>query len=376
MKRATFWILTVIFSSGVAVAQSQPQADTRASASASSSTSATASRGNGVQAGNSSSGALSAQHDGTTSGSTAEETSPAGDSSAGISKSGAQVGNGTVNSASATNSRGPATGAESSATNSTMAAALTHPVDAKKNKPGDPVKARLTHACHSPDGTLLPKGTELVGHVTQAQSREKNQSESDLGVVFDKAVLKNGQEVPIKGTIQAIAAAQNTASTADNLDDAGLGRGSVAGGGVARGGLVGGGSAEPGRAGFVGGGNGALGVGGATSGLGNTVGSATAPVSNVGAGARGAVGSTAGVAGTTARGVTGGLNAAGELTSNSQGVFNMQGLNLATAATSASSSTGAVQGSLLTSGTKNVHLDSGTQLLVSATNAAQLQASK
>jgi hypothetical protein len=51
----------------------------------------------------------------------------------------------------------------------------------------------------------------------------------------------------------------------------------------------------------------------------------------------------------------------------------MRGLNLVTAANSA---TGAAQGSLLTSGTKNVHLDSGTQLLVSATNATQLQASK
>ncbi|MGB9069565.1 MAG: hypothetical protein WCC21_13435, partial [Candidatus Acidiferrales bacterium] len=114
-----------------------------------------------------------------------------------------------------------------------------------------------------------------------------------------------------------------------------------------------------------------------------SVGTATAPVSNVGSSARGAVGSTAGTVGstagaasTTARGVSGGLNAAGELTSNSQGVFNMQGLNLVTAATSANSATGAAQGSLLTSGTKNVHLDSGTQLLVSATNATQLQASK
>ncbi|MGB9068857.1 MAG: hypothetical protein WCC21_09820, partial [Candidatus Acidiferrales bacterium] len=76
-----------------------------------------------------------------------------------------------------------------------MSAMLVHPVDAKKNKPGDPVKARTTHASQSLDGTPLPKGTELVGHVTQAQSRTKNQSESDLGILFDKAVLKNGQEV-------------------------------------------------------------------------------------------------------------------------------------------------------------------------------------
>ncbi len=354
MKRAKFLILAVLFSSGVAIAQSQPQPGTQAGASASGSTTASASRGSGVQAATSSSSAVSAQHGNNNRDNNAEGTSLAGDSSASVGKSGSQVENSAV----------------SSTATSTMNAALVHPVDAKKNKPGDPVTARTTHASQSPDGTTLPKGTELVGHVTQAQSRGKKQSESDLGIVFDKAVLKNGQEVPMNGSIQAIAAAQNTASTADNIDDGGLGGGSIGSKGAAGGGLVGGGSAGPGRAGFAGGGGGALGLGGATSGLGKAAGSATAPVSNVGTTSRGAVGSTASAAGTSTRGAIGGLNAAGQLTSNSQGVFDMQGLNLT------SSASDATQGSLITSTSKNVHLDGGTQLLVSATGAAQMQASK
>jgi type III secretory pathway component EscT len=60
----------------------------------------------------------------------------------------------------------------------------------------------------------------------------------------------------------------------------------------------------------------------------------------------------------TARGAVGGLNTAGQLTSNSQGVFGLEGLNLNAAAASSS------QGSLITSTSKNVHLDSGTQLLL------------
>jgi hypothetical protein len=66
----------------------------------------------------------------------------------------------------------------------------------------------------------------------------------------------------------------------------------------------------------------------------------------------------------------GGLNAAGQLTSNSQGVFGLNGLNLA------SVPAGGARGSLITSTSQNVHLDSGTQMVLSATSQAQAQASK
>jgi hypothetical protein len=68
----------------------------------------------------------------------------------------------------------------------------------------------------------------------------------------------------------------------------------------------------------------------------------------------GAAGSVAG----TSKGAVGGLNAAGQLTSNSQGVFGLNGLNLNAAASSAT------EGSVITSTGKNVHLDSGTRMLL------------
>jgi len=76
-----------------------------------------------------------------------------------------------------------------------MRAMLTHPVDAKKNKPGDPVTARTMRSSKTLDGRTMPRGTELVGHVTQAQPRSEEQSYSELGIVFDKAILKDGQEL-------------------------------------------------------------------------------------------------------------------------------------------------------------------------------------
>jgi hypothetical protein len=64
------------------------------------------------------------------------------------------------------------------------------------------------------------------------------------------------------------------------------------------------------------------------------------------------------------KGAVGGLNGAGQLTSSSQGVFGLNGLNLNAAASNAT------QGSVITSAGKNVHLDSGTRLLLVSQSAA------
>jgi hypothetical protein len=90
---------------------------------------------------------------------------------------------------------------------------------------------------------------------------------------------------------------------------------------------------------------------------------------NAGGIAGGAVNSTVSAAG-AARGAVGGLNAAGQLTSNSQGVFGLEGLNLSAAASNST------QGSLITSTSKNVHLDSGTQFLLVSQGQASAQSPK
>jgi hypothetical protein len=89
-------------------------------------------------------------------------------------------------------------------------AALSSPVDAKKAKEGDAVTARTTEPAKSHGNAVLPKGTELVGHVTIASARSKGDAESVLGITFDKAVLKNGQEIPLNGRIRALASGQST----------------------------------------------------------------------------------------------------------------------------------------------------------------------
>ena len=99
--------------------------------------------------------------------------------------------------------------------NATLASSL----DAKRNKPGDEVEARTDQDVKQDGKVVLKKGTRLVGHVTQAQARSKEQAQSQLGVVFDHAVLKNGQNVPFNASIQALAAAQSATAASAGADD-------------------------------------------------------------------------------------------------------------------------------------------------------------
>src|SRR5258708_23611201 len=87
-------------------------------------------------------------------------------------------------------------------------------IDSKKAKPGEQITAHTTEAVKSTDGrTILTKGTKLVGHVTQASARSNGQGEALLAIQFDKAVLKDGQEVPLNNVvIQAVAAPAHEAS--------------------------------------------------------------------------------------------------------------------------------------------------------------------
>jgi hypothetical protein len=254
-------------------------------------------------------------------------------------KSGAQASGNGSSSTSASANAGKSSADVSDGTK--IDATLANSLDAKKNKPGDAVEARTTQDVKQDGKVVLKKGTHLVGHVTQAQARAKDQTQSQLGVAFDHAVLSNGQEVPFHATVQALAAAQSTAAATAGSDDivaTGGGMGSASGTARSGGGLVGG----------------VASTAGATAGsVVNTAGSASG---NAGGTLNGAARSTEAV---------GGLTSTGSLASNSSGVFGLQGLSIDSAASSAT------QGSMIVSSTKNVHLDSGTQMLLMVSGQAQ-----
>src|SRR6202521_3168296 len=120
-------------------------------------------------------------------------------------------------------------------------ATLATSLDAKRSKPGDEVEARAAEGVKQAGKVVLKKGTRIVGHVTQAQARAKGQTQSQLGIVFDHAVLKNGQEMPFSASIQALPS-DHTLQTDDTGDITASGAGMGAAQGSARGsgGLAGG----------------------------------------------------------------------------------------------------------------------------------------
>lgn len=56
---------------------------------------------------------------------------------------------------------------------SSIVAELSSSVDSKKIKQGDAVNARTTADIRAHGMTILPRGTKLVGHVTEAAARAK-----------------------------------------------------------------------------------------------------------------------------------------------------------------------------------------------------------
>ena len=62
---------------------------------------------------------------------------------------------------------------------------------------------------------IIPRGSRVLGHVTEAVTKGKDQSHSELSLVIEKAVRPDGSEVPLQGIIAALVAPQNTSLSDD-----------------------------------------------------------------------------------------------------------------------------------------------------------------
>jgi hypothetical protein len=218
-----------------------------------------------------------------------------------------------------------------------LQAELTKPVDVRKVKAGDEVTAKVTQDVKADGKVVVRKGSQLIGHVTEAQARSKERADSKLGIVFDKAVLKGGQEMAFNGVVQALAPPAQAAEST-GLEESSMSRASPSGGG---------GSSRSG---------GGL-VGGVTS-------TATGAVSGATHTVTGATTNTVNGTLSTAGGVAGGLTAQGNLTSASRGAIGLEGITLN------STTQGNAQGSVVSSASRNVKLESGTQMLLQVSGAA------
>jgi len=139
---------------------------------------------------------------------------------------------------------------------------LVSKLDSKTAKTGDSVVVQTKASVKTADGTEIPKGSKLVGHVIGAQPSGAGEN-SQVALQFDHFELKGGQNMPVHSQIQAIAPA-GAASTS----------GSAAMGGEAMSGPPAGGSSSPSTSGA----NGASRASGAPQGTGSDPG--TAPAGN------------------------------------------------------------------------------------------------
>jgi hypothetical protein len=189
---------------------------------------------------------------------------------------------------------------------------LTKTIDAKKAKTGDEVVAKVTQDLKTNSGELIvAKDTKVMGHVTTAQPHSKEQKESQVGIAFDRAVEKNGNEMQLPMSIQAIIGPQNNQGAGNN-------------------------EAAPASSAPAAGGN------GRSAGTAGTSPAATPPPS----------------AGTGTESTDSQAPARAPITAQTQGVVGISNLKLEPASQNGS------QGSVVSSDKNNVKLESGTMMLL------------
>lgn len=221
-------------------------------------------------------------------------------------------------------------------------------LDSKSAKTGDRVVVKTTERVQTANGAVIPKGSRLVGHITEVQPHGSGHPDSQMGIEFDRAELKGGQNLAIHSVIQSVSAPAS-AIAASSMDDdamgapmAPMGGGAMAGGGRADGGMLG-------RT-----------AGGALGGAASSAGQLGAGMDSAAGGAARATGNVAGDATAGARnGVHGAADAAGTLGAHATGI---PGVMLEGGAAGAASGT-------LSAAKRNVHLDSGTQMVLAIATA-------
>jgi hypothetical protein len=89
---------------------------------------------------------------------------------------------------------------------------LVSKLDSKTAKAGDSVVIQTKTSVKTANGTEIPKGSKLVGHVMAVQASAAG-ANSQVALQFDHVELKGGQSVPVYSEIQSIAPAGGAAST-------------------------------------------------------------------------------------------------------------------------------------------------------------------
>jgi hypothetical protein len=125
----------------------------------------------------------------------------------------------------------------------TIEGRLQSALDVKRSRVGDEVVLKTTKSIRQDGQVIVPKGTNLIGRITEVQQRSKENSMSRIGMVFDRIEGKN-LNAPITASIMSVTnvGANNSIGETLNSDLSGSSSSPVrsSGGGSGGGGLLGG----------------------------------------------------------------------------------------------------------------------------------------
>ncbi len=86
-----------------------------------------------------------------------------------------------------------------------VAAELVSRIDSRNAKTGDSIVIRTTATATIANGIEIPKGSKIVGRITDVEAKGKTGDDSRVAIQFDQAELKGGQNLSIRSVIQSVA---------------------------------------------------------------------------------------------------------------------------------------------------------------------------
>jgi hypothetical protein len=123
----------------------------------------------------------------------------------------------------------PAQASSAAAGHGAFPVKVTKTLDSSKLKEDDSIEVETAGSFKLPDGTLVPKGSKLLGHVTAAKARSKGDSDSELTLAFDKLNILGGKQLALRGIVRAIFP-PGEESAGPNMSTMGTSAGGSAGG--------------------------------------------------------------------------------------------------------------------------------------------------
>jgi hypothetical protein len=222
----------------------------------------------------------------------------------------------TAQNSSASNSATPTPAANQLTAGTIISLELSKSLDARKNKTNDKIEAKTSMDLLLHGQIVIPRNTKIIGHVTEAKAHSKESPNSQVGLTFDRVLMKDGRELPLQAAVQAIARPLQPVFAVPVDDPMATNPTGIPSSSAAQRGAMAGAAAQP-----------------SSYGSSYPAAAASGPHSE----SMPPMGSTVSPLGPTSKGVVG-----------------MKGLSLNTSGEAA----------IVSSSTENVHLDSGTQLIL------------